>query len=79
MTAERFHSSRPTESVLPRAHTDASHRRKTYGAVEPMDYGDDHPLVTFSRRFAFFAMGFAGVVALYHVASALEVSTWWFS
>lgn len=54
-------------------------RDHVHGPLQGMDYDDVHPLVTFSRRFAFFAMGFAGVVALYHVASALEVSTWWFS
>ncbi len=31
------HMSRPHESILPRAHTDADHRRRTYGRVQPMD------------------------------------------
>ncbi len=73
-----YRSSRPTESVLPRAHSDAEHRRKTYGPVQGMDYGDEHPLVTLSRRFAYFAMGFAGVIAIYHAASAIGRMNLWF-
>ena len=71
-------SSRPTESVLPRPHTDASHRLRAHGKVQGMDYGDEHPLVIFSRRFAYFAMGFAGVIAIYHVARAIGDLNLWF-
>jgi len=31
------HTSRPHESILPRAHTDASQRLQTYGRIQPMD------------------------------------------
>lgn len=37
MTPHPIRSSRPHESVLPRAHTDESHRRRAYGKVLPMD------------------------------------------
>lgn len=41
MPSARYHSSRPTESVLPRAHRDASQRFQTYGPIEPMDAETD--------------------------------------
>ncbi|MCJ2182125.1 hypothetical protein MTR62_05320 [Novosphingobium sp. 1949] len=31
------HSSRPHESILPRAHRDASQRYLAYGPIQPMD------------------------------------------
>lgn len=36
MTVECFRSSRPDPCVLPRAHSDESHRRRTYGKIQPM-------------------------------------------
>lgn len=40
-TPATYRSSRPTESVLPRAHRDASQRYRTYGRVQPMDEPSD--------------------------------------
>ena len=37
MTAYTFVSSRPHESILPRAHRDAHQRYLSYGPVQPMD------------------------------------------
>lgn len=33
----RHHSDLPPGVILPRAHTDENHRRRTYGKVRPMD------------------------------------------
>ena len=32
-----YHTSRPHESVLPRAHRDAHQRMLSYGPIQPMD------------------------------------------
>lgn len=37
MSAYVFRSSRPHESILPRAHRDAHQRYLSYGPVQPMD------------------------------------------
>ncbi|HKX77109.1 MAG TPA: hypothetical protein VJM34_01150 [Novosphingobium sp.] len=37
MTSTVFRSSRPTEWVLPRPHTDAHMRYQNYGPIQPMD------------------------------------------
>ncbi|MDE8650738.1 hypothetical protein [Novosphingobium album (ex Liu et al. 2023)] len=37
MSAFVFRSSRPHESILPRAHRDAHQRYLTYGPIVPMD------------------------------------------
>ena len=53
-------------------------RDHVHGPLQGMDYDDVHPLVTFSRRFAYFAMGFAGVIAIYHLARAIGSMNLWF-
>lgn len=37
MSSYVYHSSRPHESILPRAHRDAHQRLHTYGPIQPMD------------------------------------------
>lgn len=37
MSSYVTHSSRPHESILPRAHTDAHMRMLTYGKIRPME------------------------------------------
>ncbi len=37
MSSYHFHSSRPHESILPRAHRDAHQRYHAYGPIQPMD------------------------------------------
>lgn len=37
MSSYTVHTSRPHESILPRAHTDAHHRMRTYGKIRPME------------------------------------------
>lgn len=47
--AATYRSSRPTESVLPRPHRDASQRFSTYGRVQPMDDQPTDTTPTLSR------------------------------
>lgn len=51
MSSYVFHSSRPHESILPRAHRDAHQRYLTYGPIQPME--DDRSLLSrfFDRLF----------------------------
>lgn len=76
MTIHTRHSSRPTESVLPRAQSGFT-REYIHGPLQPMEQ-EEGALARFSRRFAYFTMGFVAVIAIYHVARAIGVSKWWF-
>lgn len=74
MPAERFHTSRPTESVLPRAQSGYT-REYIHGPLQPMQY-DEPP--SFTARFCYGVCAIAVAYGLYHVARALGLSTWWF-
>ena len=45
-------------------------REQVYGRIQPMEE-EESALARFSRRFAYFTMGFVGAIAIYHVARAL--------
>lgn len=50
MTSLILHTSRPHESILPRPHTDAHHRFRTYGPVAPMEPPGFFERLLFGRR-----------------------------
>ena len=68
-------SSRPHDCVLPRS--DRGYKPHRDGPLQPMEE-DESALARFSRRFAYFAMGFAGAIGVYHVARAIGAANLWF-
>ena len=50
MPASTYHSSRPHDSILPRAHTDAHQRYLTYGPIQPMERPGLLERLLFGRR-----------------------------
>jgi len=50
MTSARFRSSRPDSSILPRPHTDAHQRYRTYGPIQPMERQGFFERLLFGRR-----------------------------
>lgn len=76
MSIHTRHSSRPTESVLPRAQSGFT-REYIHGPLQPMEQ-EEGALARFSRSFAYFAMGFAGAIGVYHAARYVGSLNLWF-
>lgn len=52
-------------------------REYIHGPLQPME--EEGPLGRFSRSFAYSAMGFAGLIGIYHVARAIGEMNLWFT
>ena len=76
MSIHTRHSSRPTESVLPRPQSGFS-REYIHGSLQPMEQ-EEGALARFSRSFAYFAMGFTAAIGLYHLVRAIGSLNVWF-
>jgi len=50
MSSATFRSSRPHSSILPRPHTDAHQRYRTYGPIQPMAKPGFFERLLFGRR-----------------------------
>lgn len=60
-----FRCSRPHESILPRAHTDAHQRYRTYGPIRPMDEEPSGGLLWLAAGVAVLATGIGITCAVF--------------